>query len=465
MDPSLESSQPSVRTAEQSAIRKASLHLLPLIALGYGCAYMDRSNISYAALQMNGQLHFSPAVYGLGAGLFFLPYAAFEIPSNLLLYRFGARRWLARIMLTWGLIAMAMAFVHNSTEFYVARFFLGLAEAGFFPGVIFYLMLWFPPELRARTISRFYVSLPLSSVLMGLLAGPIMNLNGRLGFGGWQWLFLIEGLPPILLSLALLKLLPDKPADAPWLTPDERSSLTRAVHQPSASQVPTPHSLSSTLKDIRVWQLGLFNLFMIASAYAYGFVAPDLVQRATHRNTAQVGYILAAFYLVGALSMLFSASRSDRTSAATGGRSRFAWIIPCSLLVSAAFVGLGLSEKPGVVLPSLALLIAAYMAIQGPLWAVPCAFLKGRSGAAGVAAINSIGILGGFLGPYWIGFARNLTGNYQRGMLVTAIPMFLGAGIMSWLAMRSVQAERQAGALPTSAPLAPSPAHTEPSLL
>ena len=179
----------------RAAIRKATWRLIPLIALGYGCAFMDRSNISFAALQMNQALHFSGAVYGFGAGLFFLSYAACEVPSNLALHRFGARRWLARIMLTWGLIAMGMLFVRTPMQFYIARFFLGMAEAGFFPGVIFYLMQWFPPEQRARAISRFYISLPLSGVLMGAVAGTLLNLNGRGHLAGWQWLFLVEALP------------------------------------------------------------------------------------------------------------------------------------------------------------------------------------------------------------------------------------------------------------------------------
>ncbi len=181
------------------ALRKASLHLLPLLALAYGVAYIDRANVSFAALQMNQALHFSASIYGLGAGLFFIGYAIFEVPSNLLLVRFGARRWLARIMFTWGLLAMAMLLVRTPLQFYVMRFVLGVAEAGFFPGVIFYLTQWFPAEERARSISRFYVAFPLSSAVMGAVAGALLNLQGRLGLAGWQWLFLLEGLPAVLL--------------------------------------------------------------------------------------------------------------------------------------------------------------------------------------------------------------------------------------------------------------------------
>lgn len=420
------SADESVRRAAQ---RKASWRLIPLIALGYGAAYVDRVNISFASLQMNRDLHFSPAVYGLGAGLFFIPYALCEIPSNLLLVRFGARRWLARIMFTWGVIAMAMVMVRTPREFYIARFLLGMAEAGFFPGVIFYLMQWFPLEMRARTVSRFYVSLPLSFVFMGVLAGSLLNLNGRLGLAGWQWLFLVEGIPPVLLSVAFLFLLPDSPDKASWLTAEERQAILQGVRSEHASHS-SGESMFSALRDSRVWQLGIFNLLMLTCSYAYTFVAPDLVQRVTHRNATQIGYVVAVMNLLGALSMLLTGRSSDRLAGPNAARTRFLYIVPCCLLVSAAFVGCGISGRALIVVPSLALLICAHMGMQGPMWAVPGSFLGPRSGAAGIAIINMIGIVGGFLGPYWIGIARTLTGDYQRGMLLMGLPMVLGAAIM-----------------------------------
>src|SRR5271165_259930 len=209
---------PSAQSIGRSAMRKATWRLIPLIALGYGTAYMDRVNISFASLQMNRDLHFSASIYGFGAGLFFLSYAACEVPSNLLLVRFGARRWIARIMFTWGLLAIGMMFVKTPVQFYGMRFLLGMAEAGFFPGVVFYLMQWFPAEMRARTMSRFYVSLPLSSAVMGALAGALLNLQGKLGLAGWQWLFLVEGIPPVVLGVVFLIFRPDNPAKAKWLT-------------------------------------------------------------------------------------------------------------------------------------------------------------------------------------------------------------------------------------------------------
>jgi ACS family tartrate transporter-like MFS transporter len=410
-----------------SAIRKASLRLIPLIALGYGTAYMDRVNISFASLQMNRDLHFSATTYGFGAGLFFLSYAACEVPSNLLLYRFGARRWLARIMITWGLLAIGMLFVRTPAQFYTMRFLLGMSEAGFFPGVVFYLMQWFPPELRARTISRFYISLPLSSVFMGLIAGALLNLDGQLGLRGWQWLFLVEGLPAVLLGIAFFLFLPDTPAHAKWLTEDERQWIVRQVARASSEAAHHGDSVGRVLLDPRVWQLGIFMLFMLASLYAYTFIAPDIVQRSTHLSTTNVGFIVAGLSLLGALGMLLNAIHSDHT------RERYWHIIPWCLFISLGFFICGVSTKPVIVVPALGLLILAYNSMQGPLWSLPATFLKGRSAAAGIAAINMIAITGGFLGPYFIGFAKDLTGDYQRGLSLMGLPMLLGTAIMFYL--------------------------------
>src|SRR5580658_1139797 len=209
----------------RSAQRKAGLRLTPIIGIGYGLAYIDRLNLSFASLQMNRDLHFSASVYGFGAGLFFIGYALCEVPSNLALLRFGAKRWLARIMFTWGLLAAAMMFVRTPLEFNAVRLLLGVAEAGFFPGVLYYLMLWFPARMRARAVSRFYIAMPLSSVVMGSLAGWLLGLGGKLGLAGWQWLFLIEGLPAVAFSFVILKLLPDSPASAKWLSVDEQAWL------------------------------------------------------------------------------------------------------------------------------------------------------------------------------------------------------------------------------------------------
>jgi ACS family tartrate transporter-like MFS transporter len=429
----MQAADPPDPAIEHRAYRKVSLRIIPLIALGYGAAYIDRVNISFAALQMNRDLHFSGTMYGLGAGLFFLSYAACEIPSNLLLYRFGARRWLARIMITWGLIAAAMLFVRTPVQFYVARFALGMAEAGFFPGVIYYLMLWFPPDMRARSITRFYIAWPLSAVVMGVLAGFLMGLDGRLGLAGWQWLFLVEGLPPVLLGLVFLFLLPDNPGAAVWLTEAERNVIVARVQSGTPRQPHGDHdAIASAFTDPRLWLLGLFMFFMLASGYAYSFSAPAIVKKLTGFSIGNTGFVIAGMNLLGAFAMLANGRLSDRTPHPH-------WhLIPGCCLVSGGFLAFGLSALPVIALGGLLCIIVGQMSLQGPLWALCTSFTRGRAAAAGIAAMNMFAILGGFVGPYFVGFAKDLTGNEQSGMIPMAAPMLAGAAIIWYLRRREL---------------------------
>ena len=423
----------------RAALRKATWRLVPLIALGYGCAYMDRINISYASLQMDRDLHFSSTVYGFGAGLFFLSYAACEVPSNLLLYRFGARRWLSRIMVTWGVIAMAMMFVRTPWQFYAVRFLLGVAEAGFFPGIVFYLMQWFPADLRARTITRFYISLPLSSAVMGAIAGALLNLQGKLHLAGWQWLFLVEALPAVLLGLVFLTLLPDGPATAPWLTEPERRSILAAVESDSAPSVHHDRdSLAPAFRDRRVWLLGGFMLLMLASNYACTFSAPAILQAATGLSTVHVGLVLTGINLLAAAAMLWNGRRSDRTG------ERHWHIIPACLVVAVGFFTCGLAPSAAGVVLGVAAVTIGYTSMQGPLFAIPSTFLNGKSAAAGIAVMNTIAIVGGFAGPYWMGFAKDLTGAYRFGLLAMAAPMLVAAAIMLYLSRYAIRIVRPA---------------------
>lgn len=427
----------------RSAMRKASLRILPLIALGYGTAYMDRANISFAALQMNADLHFSATAYGLGAGLFFLSYAACEIPSNVMMHRYGARLWLARIMVTWGVIAMAMALVRTPGQFYTVRFLLGMAEAGFFPGVIYYFMSWFPAEIRARAFSRFYISLPLSSVVMGALAGTLMGLDGHLGLRGWQWLFLVEGLPPIVLGVVFYFLLPSHPDEVAWLSVDEKRWIReRTMADADAHGSST---IGAALRNPRVWEMGCFCFVMLMSSYAYTFTSPTIVQSVTGLSTTQVGFVIAGLSVLAAAAMLLGGIVSDRRTAAErrDGRlrrtDRFLHTLPWCLVVSTGFLMYGRGHAAAVVLCGLGLVMIGYNGMQGPLYAVPSLILRdpgGRGAAAGVAAINMIGMLGGFVGPYWMGYMKDLTGNYHRGLVTMALPMLLGAGILLWMRSR-----------------------------
>ena len=425
----------SARDLLSRALRKFSWRILPLIALGYGTAYMDRVNVSYAALQMDHDLHLSNTVYGFGAGLYFLSYAACSVPSNLMLYRFGVRRWLSQIMVTWGVIALAMLFVRTPMQFYIARFLLGVAEAGFFPGIIYYIFQWYPAAMRARSVSRFYIAFPISTVVMGSLAGALMSLQGRLSLAGWQWLFLVEALPAILLGIVFFLVLPDGPADAAWLTEPERSAILAAVAQDTVA-APAHQSIAPAFRDARVWLIGLVFLCVQAGNSVYSFFAPAIVKSVTGANIADTGFLLAALGVMGAASMLLASIYSDRSD------QRHTHVLPYCLLMLAGFVACGISMSPLIALPALAIVFCSYNAMQGPLWAIPAAFLSGRSAAAGIAAINMVGILGGFIGSYWMGLARDLTGNYQRGLLTMTVPMVAAAAIMLYLRRQATLTNR-----------------------
>jgi len=409
----------------RSAQRKAAVHLLPLLAVGYGLSYMDRINISFASLQMNRDLHFSASVYGFGAGLFFIGYALCEVPSNLLLLRFGARRWLARIMFTWGLLATATMLVRTPLEFNVLRFLLGMAEAGFYPGVIFYLTLWFPARMRARAVSRFYVSLPLSSVVMGSLAGWLLGLGGKLGLAGWQWLFLVEGLPTAVFSLVILKMLPDGPAKATWLTAEEKAWLEGQL-KADGEKAHLGHSagVAQALLEPKVWMIGAYFFFALLTSYAFSFSAPAILQGATGWSVKNVGYLVACFGLVGAAGMLVNSAHSDRRD-----ERALHCIVPC-LVMAAGFLTASYAKDPWLVVAALAASFVAFMSMLGPANALPMQFLAGRAAAAGIAAMNTITMFAGFAGPYWMGVMKDATGSYAAGLRGLALPCLLAAGTM-----------------------------------
>lgn len=434
-----ERAAPEFVTADaKSALRKASLRLLPLIGLGYGIAFIDRVNISFAAVQMNHDLGFSAAVYGLGAGLFFLTYTLLEVPSNLLLVRFGAKRWLARIMLTWGLISMAMVLVKTPAQFYVLRLLLGAAEAGFFPGVVYYLSQWYPPRHRSRAISRFYIAAPLASTVMGLVAASLLGLQGKLGLAGWQWLFLVEGAPSVLMSVVFLMFLPDSPAKAKWLTADERDALVgmQRVSNPAEDHVPSSQAVLAVLRDARIWLLGLFLFCIMFDGYGYSFVAPALVQQVTGRGVGHAGNLIAGFGLVGALGMLLNGWHSDRTG------ERFWHILAPTLVLCVSSAVAGLARNPVVVMIALACSAFTFYGLQIPFLTLAPGFLRNKSAAAGIAAVNSIGLTGGFLGPVWMGRVVERTGSYQRGMLTLALPVLISCGMIAAFRRKAASRER-----------------------
>ncbi|MGA2536833.1 MAG: MFS transporter [Terracidiphilus sp.] len=408
-----------------SAQRKAGLRLIPVIGIGYGLAYIDRLNLSFASLQMNSDLHFSASVYGFGAGLFFIGYALCEVPSNLLLLRFGAKRWLARIMFTWGLLAAATMFVRTPFQFNAVRLLLGMAEAGFFPGVLYYLTLWFPAHMRARAVSRFYIALPLSSVVMGSLAGSLLGLGGKLGLAGWQWLFLVEGLPAVLFSFVILKLLPDSPAAAPWLTTEEKVWLQNQLRTDS-QQAHLGHEAGvlQALFSPKVWMIGAYFFCALTTNYAYGFSAPAILQGVTGWSVTSVGYLVACFGFAGAAGMLLNSAHSDRT-----GERSLHCIVPC-VVMAAGFVTASYARVPWIVVLSLAASFICFQAMLGPANALPMQFLAGRAAAAGIAAMNTLTMFSGFVGPNWMGLMKDATGSYQAGLRGLALPALAAAAVM-----------------------------------
>ena len=417
-----------------TALTKAAWRILPLLFLGYGLAFTDRLNISFAALQMNQELHFSAAVYGLGGGLFFLSYTFCEIPANLLLLRFGARRWFARIMISWGVIAAGMMFVKTPLQFYVMRFLLGIAEAGFFPGVLYYLTQWFPASYRGRAISRFYVAYPLSVVVMGALVGPLLSLNGRAGLAGWQWLFLIEGVPAVLLGGVILACLANGPSEARWLTDSERAWIQNELSAEKARLgSPAEQGFARVLLDRTVWLLGLCNLCLLGASYTFGLSAPTVLKGATHWSAGRVGLLMSGAALLGVLCMVLNGARSDRR------QERYLHTVVPLSLVACAFLAMALSRAAGVTVFGYVLYYACYAAAQAAFWMIPSDALHGRAAAGGLATVGSIGMLGAFVGPFVWGLAKDHTGGYRLGLVSLSICIMAGAMLLL-LIRRSAEA-------------------------
>jgi ACS family tartrate transporter-like MFS transporter len=409
-------------------LTKAAWRLLPLVGLGYGVSFMDRVNIGFAALQMNRDLHFNASIYGLGAGLFFLSYAAFETPSNLLLVRIGPRRWLARIMVTWGLLSSGMMFVRTPAEFYAVRLLLGFAEAGFFPGVVYYLGQWFPASHRARAISRFYVAAPLSTVVMGALAGSLLGLQGRLGLAGWQWLFLAEGAPAVVLALAFLLFLPESPGEARWLAPRERDWLVaRLAAETAARGEPGGGGLLATFTDRRVLALGGANFVILGGYYCFSLSAPAYLHETIGLDVAGVGALTAAGGLLAAGAMILWGWRSDRTS------ERFLHLGAPLALMAVAFAVLSQTSAPIVVAIAFLGAVAGNGAVGGVFWAASGDLLHPRQAAVGVAAINTIGQVGSFILPVLWGVSRDRTGGFRAGLTLLPLGFAAATALILWL--------------------------------
>ena len=413
---------------EPALYRRLRWRLVPYLLLLYVIAWFDRVNISFAALQMNADLGLGSAVFGFGAGIFFIGYALFEVPSNLILTRVGARRWMARIMVTWGLLSIAMMFVEGKWSFYALRFALGVAEAGFLPGILYYLSAWFPKQERARAVSWFMLGIPLSTVFGGPLAGMLLGLDGWHGLQGWQWLFVLEGIPAVIFGVVTWMWLPDTPRDVRWLSASEQehvmSRLTDEAATTRARHVGAG-SLRFALTHPTVWLLCLVLFCCQTGSYGLNLWIPQIVKGLSGQSDLMVGFISAIPYIAAALAMLWCGWSSDRSG------ERFLHVAVPSFIGAAGFAASAflLSPVPGMI----ALTIAAMgdLCTRGPFWALPSRFLSGSALAAGIALINTMGSLGGFVGPYAVGWIRENFGGFKGGLLfLSALLVIAGIGTL-----------------------------------
>jgi ACS family tartrate transporter-like MFS transporter len=418
--------RPTDAALEQATLRTVTLRLLPFLFFLYIISFLDRVNLGFAALQMNRDLGFSATVFGFGSGIFFVGYSLCEVPSNLILARVGARRWIARIMVSWGLLASAMMFVHSPISFYIVRFLLGAAEAGFFPGIIYYLSCWYPGQTRCKAVARFMMAIPISGVISGALAGPLLGMQGRGGLAGWQWLFLLEGFPAVLAGFAVLKYLPDGPADARWLPAEGRAWLMARL-QSDRTRCNERHGLSlgQALLNGTVWQLTLIYFLGSTSLYAFSFFSPQIIKSVLGGDNLATGLVSAAISVVTAGAMLYNAGHADRH-----GNPFLHVFVPSVVSGLGWLLGIWL-QAPVPALLALGL-IPIVLANNGPFWTLPASFLTGRTAAGSFAFINTIGALGGFVGPNLLGFSKDTFGDYRAGQAVLTL-CCIGA---AWLALR-----------------------------
>ncbi|MBI5480132.1 MAG: MFS transporter [Deltaproteobacteria bacterium] len=401
-----------------AALRKTTWRLIPFMFLLYVVAYIDRVNVGFAQLQMKQALQFSDAVYGFGAGLFFVTYFFFELPSNLLLHRFGPRRWMARIMITWGALSTAMMFVRGEWSFYALRLALGVAEAGFFPGMILYLTYWFPPRERATAVARFMTAIGLSLVVGGPVSGVILDgLHGRWGWAGWQWLFLLEGLPSVVLGFVTFAFLPDRPADVRWLSDAEKAAIDEALRAaPAAEPQHDRHTLREALADGRVWLLATIYFAFAMGLYGLTLWVPQILKDVTGGSALRVGLLSAIPYGLASVVMVAWSRSTDRT----GAYRRNLIVATLVAAVALGAAALLLDAGPTATLVALSVGVAGLFATFGPFWALPSAFLRGTAAAAGIAVINSCGNLGGFASPWLVGLVKKHTGSFRGGILLLA---------------------------------------------
>jgi len=414
---------PSTLDPASSVYRKVFWRIVPFLMLCYVIAYLDRVNVGFAKLQMGQDLGFSETVFGLGAGIFFAGYFLFELPSNLLMNKIGARIWIARIMITWGLISAAFVYVSTPAGFYFMRFLLGAAEAGFYPGVILYMTYWFPAHRRARIIAVFMSAIPVAGIFGNPLSGWIMDaFQSSAGLHGWQWMFLIEAIPAVLVGAAVIFLLDNSIEKARWLSPDEKRYLQNEVDKDRQHGETGPHSVAAVFNDGRIWMMCLIYFAFVMGQYGLTFWMPTLVEATGIKGNLNIGLISAIPFVCAIIAMNICGRSADK-------RRERRWHLIVPALVGAVGFTVAASFADNVVVSILFLSMAAAGVLTcAPLfWSLPTAFLTGTGAAAGIAVINSVGNLAGFVSPYMIGFLKDLTQSTQIGMYVLAAMLVLGA--------------------------------------
>lgn len=409
---------------EDATMKKVIRRIIPFVFICYVVSYLDRINVGFAALTMNRDLGLTPAQFGLGAGLFFLGYFIFEIPSNLMLHKFGARVWIARIMISWGVISMATAFVVGPKSFALTRFLLGLAEAGFTPGIYLYFTKWFPGAWRGRATAAFLVGIPVANMLGSPLSGLLMELDGFAGLKGWQVLLLVEALPAVVLGVLCLYLLPDQPAQVRWLAPAERTWLAeRLATEQQTLSARHGDKLRDAFTNWRVFALAAINFCGIVGSLGIGLWLPQIVKEFGLR-ASQVGLVTALPYAVGAVSMLWWSHRANRSP------NRLRYVVGAMVIAAVALATSAFLATPILKMLAITLTVSAVLSFQATFWAIPSGFLTGRAAAGGLALIVSIGNLGGFVGPSMIGYIKQATGGFTLPLLAVAGALALGATIM-----------------------------------
>ena len=407
---------PASSLLEERVIRKITWRLIPFLMLLYLIAFLDRINVGFAALTMNHDLGLTAQMYGLGSGIFFLGYFFFEVPSTVIMHKVGARFWIGRIMITWGLVSIATAFTHGPISFCVLRFMLGLAEAGFFPGTILYLSYWFPANHRSAVTAIFMAAAPAAGLIGSPVSGALMGLNGVMGLHGWQWVFLVEGIPALLLGLVTFWFLTDRPAEAKWLDADEREWLTQAILDEQAAIIdPRSHSAWRALMDWKVLALSLAYFGTSAGLYTIGFWAPLMI-KGFGFPAFKIGFLVAIPNLIAVIGMVLWSRHSDRT-----GERYWHAAIACLIAAVGMAVAAGAGSSAILAITGLSLTAFGVSAAKPPLWSLPTMFFGGTAAAASIGLINSLGTLGGFVGPYMLGANNGAGGHFSRGLIWLAV--------------------------------------------